>query len=156
LPDLVRAFQEGTTAIVRNPRSVRPWQHVLDCLSGYVSLAEGLLSGVATPGIFNFGPDPKLTLTVGEVADIAVLGLGGRAGWRSGKGQHPQETLFLTLDSSKSQSVLGWSQRVTAREAIHWTTEWSVRVFDGESALELTMSQISKWKGRSSTHELRN
>ena len=147
LPDLVQAFQVGTQAIVRNPQSVRPWQHVLDCLGGYISLAESLLSGAAQSGPFNFGPDSTTPLRVSDVAEIAESVWGRSASWKSKQTDQPHEAQFLILDSSKSHQVLRWSERLTSREAIEWSTDWSMKVFHGESAFDLTMGQISRWRG---------
>ncbi len=152
LPDLLHAFQSGTTALLRNPESVRPWQHVLDCLGGYISLAESLLSGEAESGPFNFGPDPRNPLRVIEVAEIAQSVWGDLSSWRPEPKDQPHESQFLILDSTKSQEVLGWSERLTSREAIAWSADWARRVFQGESALQLTLDQILSWSNLGPRH----
>ena len=152
LPDLVHAFQSGTKAILRNPESVRPWQHVLDCLGGYISLTESLLSGEAESGPFNFGPDPRNPLRVIEVAEIAQSVLGDFSSQMPETKEQPHESQFLILDSTKSHEFLGWSERLTSREAIAWSADWARRVFQGESALQLTLDQILSWSNLGPRH----
>ena len=145
LPDLVNAFASGQKGVVRNPNSVRPWQHVLDCLAGYITLTEALLSGKAKSGPFNFGPAPEVPLKVGEVAGIASTVWGESADWVIENRTQPLESKFLTLDSRKSKSVLGWSEKLSSIDAIQWSLEWSKREWTGESARSLTLEQLSKF-----------
>ena len=145
VPDLVRAFREGREAIVRNPNSIRPWQHVMDCLAGYIVLAEKLLAGDCDSGAFNFGPEPGLPLRVSEVASIAASEWGSQATWKIEDKDQPSESKHLLLDSSKSNSILNWSEKLSSREAIRWSTEWAMKVFEGEDALEVTLGQILRW-----------
>ncbi len=151
LPDLVKAFRDGQTAIVRNPNSVRPWQHVLDCLAGYVLLAEGLLSGNAENGAYNFGPDPEAPLQVGDVADLAATFWGGGASWLSKGLSNPDESHFLTLNSKRAKSILGWSEKLSPTDAISWTVDWENRKFRGEPAKAITLAQISGFASRKGT-----
>jgi CDP-glucose 4,6-dehydratase len=148
LPDLVRAFSDGQTAIVRNPNSVRPWQHVLDCLAGYVLLTEGLLSGEAENGAYNFGPHPQTPLQVGEVAEVAANVWGKEATWQTETVVQPQESHFLTLDSSKATSVLGWREKLPAHEAIRWSVDWSREQKSGRQAQALTLEQLTLFQSR--------
>jgi CDP-glucose 4,6-dehydratase len=148
LPDLVKAFRDGQTAIVRNPNSVRPWQHVLDCLAGYVLLAEGLLSGNAENGAYNFGPDPDSPLRVAEVTDIAEAVWGAAARWITEEQFQPHESEFLTLDSTKSKSVLGWKEKLSSAEAVKWSVEWSRDHSSGKQAKDLTLQQLAEFDSR--------
>ena len=148
LPDLVNAFAAGKPGAVRNPSSVRPWQHVLDCLAGYISLTEALLSGKAKSGAFNFGPSPEAPLDVNEVATLAASVWGQGAEWRIEGRDQPHESNFLILDSEKSKSILGWSEKLASKEAITWSIEWSKRESRGESARALTIEQLSAYLGR--------
>lgn len=142
LPDLVKAFAAGNRGVVRNPESVRPWQHVLDCLAGYISLTEALLSAKAEPGAYNFGPATDSPLRVSDVAGIAAFVWGPGAEWRAEESSQPRESKFLILDSEKSKSVLGWSEKLSSREAIQWSVEWSRRQSLGESARSLALEQL--------------
>jgi CDP-glucose 4,6-dehydratase len=148
LPDLVKAFGTGTTGRVRNPEFVRPWQHVLDCLAGYESLTEALISGKAKSGAYNFGPAPESPLKVREVASIAVSVWGESANWLAEKRNQPHESNFLILDSEKSNMALGWTEKLTSMEAIQWSIEWSKREWSGESARLLTLEQLSNFFAR--------
>jgi CDP-glucose 4,6-dehydratase len=148
LPDLVKAFASGKPGVVRNPNSVRPWQHVLDCLYGYITLAEALLSGKAKSGAYNFGPAPEAPLDVNEVATLAASVWGQGAEWRTEGRDQPHESNFLILDSEKSKSILGWSEKLTLKNAITWSIEWSKRESMGESARALTMEQLSAFLDR--------
>jgi CDP-glucose 4,6-dehydratase len=142
LPDLVKAFASGKPGLVRNPNSVRPWQHVLDCLGGYIALVEALLSGKAKSGAFNFGPAPEAPLQVGDVARIAAYVWGEPAEWVGDQRTQPHESKYLVLDSEKSKSVLGWSEKLSPQDAIQWSIEWSKRESMGESARAITMEQL--------------
>jgi CDP-glucose 4,6-dehydratase len=148
LPDLVKAFASGKPGVVRNPKSVRPWQHVLDCLAGYISLTEALLAGKSKPGAYNFGPAAEFPLQVGEVASIAASVWGGLAEWVVEERAQPHESNFLLLDSGKSKSVLGWSEKLTSKDAIQLSVDWSKRESIGESARALTLEQLSTFLAR--------
>jgi len=146
LPDLVKAFGDAQTATVRNPLSVRPWQHVLDCLAGYVLLAEGLLNGSAENGAYNFGPDPQSSLEVREVADLAATAWGNCASWHNEKNEQPDEAQFIFLDSKKASSVLGWSEKLTSKEAISWSVNWYRQLMAGTSAKAITLEQLAAFE----------
>jgi CDP-glucose 4,6-dehydratase len=148
LPDLVKAFAAGKPGVVRNPNSVRPWQHVLDCLAGYVSLVEGLLAGSAKPGAYNFGPAPEVPLQVEYVARTAAVVWGEDARWIVEQRDQPHESQFLTLDSNKSWGVLGWREKLTAQDAIEWSVEWSRRQFSGQSPRSVTFEQLSAFASK--------
>ena len=148
LPDLVHAFASGKQGTVRNPNSVRPWQHVLDCIAGYITLTEALLSGKAKSGAYNFGPAPESPLVVTEVANIAAYVWGHGAEWRTEEREQPHESKFLILDSEKSKSILGWSEKLSSIDAIEWSVEWSKRQWNGESARSLTLEQLSAYLAR--------
>ncbi len=148
LPDLVKAFASRKPGIVRNPNSVRPWQHVLDCLAGYITLTEALLSGKAKSGAYNFGPDPESPFTVNEVASLAVSVWGQGAEWRTEGREQPHESKFLILDSDKSKTILAWSEKLTSKDAITWSVEWASRELSGESARALTFEQLSSFRAR--------
>ncbi len=146
LPDLIRAFQKRETAFVRNPKSIRPWQHVLDCLAGYLALVDALLCGDAEPGAYNFGPSLSSPLSVSQVAEIAASAWGDDSSWQVMECKQPWESIYLDLDSMKSRAQLGWSERLTTEESIKWTIDWQLRNTKGDHARAITMSQISVFK----------
>jgi CDP-glucose 4,6-dehydratase len=141
LPDLLRAFSIGEVAHLRYPGAVRPWQHVLDCLNGYLALIEALVAGEGT-GAWNFGPSASSFRTVGEVADLASASWGPGASWTSVAGEHPHEAELLTLDASRAIDELSWSNRLQFDDAVSWTVEWSKKVGSGSDARAVTMEQI--------------
>lgn len=148
LPDLFKAFGEGQQALVRNPESVRPWQHVLDCIAGYVALAESLLEGRAETGAYNFGPAAEKPLRVKDVAQIAAKTWGKGASWVSEPRNQPHESQFLTLDSTKAKGVLNWEEKLDSEEAIAWSVDWSRRQFLGESARSLILEQLASFTAK--------
>lgn len=144
LPDLMRAFETGQVASVRNPSSTRPWQHVLDCLDGYVNLADALSNKKVESGAFNFGPDPKNPLTVETVANLASASWGHGASWTEQVQDLPSESPYLVLNSTKARSTLDWRDKLSPKQAIEWTVDWHQRVSQGTNPLDLVIEQISK------------
>jgi CDP-glucose 4,6-dehydratase len=126
VPDCVRALEAGRAIDVRNPSAVRPWQHVLEPLAGYLQLATRMLDGGgAFAGAWNFGPAPEDALTVQWVVD-RFLEEWGRGSWETAQAATPQphEAHLLTLDSSKAVARLGWAPRWDAGEAVRRTAAW--------------------------------
>lgn len=145
LPDLMRAFAEGRRARIRFPSAVRPWQHVLDCLNGYLLLSNSLLTGIGT-GAWNFGPPSQNVVSVGEVADIAAHLWGADARWEVDGDDHPYEAAFLTLDSTKARTQLGWRDKLGIEESIAWVVEWHQRVLSGENPRSVTEDQVNRFE----------
>jgi CDP-glucose 4,6-dehydratase len=150
VPDAVRAFRNNEPLRIRNPRSVRPWQHVLDPVLGYLLLAERLISdGQAFAQAWNFGPEPSSEVTVGEVADHLVRRWGVSARWCRDGGEHPHEAAYLRLDSSKAKTELGWRPLLPLEQSLDMTVEW-YRQFDAGGAMrEVTLKQIDSALDRS-------
>ncbi len=145
MPDLLRAFAEGRPARLRFPEAVRPWQHVLDCLNGYVLLVDALVDGRGG-GAWNFGPDPDSFRTVRDTADLAAAIWGEGAGWESDDEVHPHEAELLTLDATRARRQLGWSDVLGFEQAVAWTVDWHRRVQSGQSALDVTLDQIEEYE----------
>ena len=142
-PDLIHAFDASEPAQLRYPDAVRPWQHVLDCLNGYVLLVGALLErGQAAGGAWNIGPDPTAFRTVGDAASLAAARWGAGAAWTALNGDHPHEAALLTLDASRARQELGWHDRLDFEHAIDWTVDWAKRVRSGEPARDVTLAQI--------------
>lgn len=144
MPDLLRAFAAGAPARLRYPDAVRPWQHVLGCLHGYLLLVDVLLEGSGA-GAWNFGPDPDAFRTVGETADLAARAWGPGAAWTRDGGDHPHEAALLTLDASRARRELGWHDQLGFEDAVTWTVDWARRVAAGESARDVTLEQIEAY-----------
>jgi len=137
VPDCARALSAGRPLVVRNPDSVRPWQHVLEPLSGYLHLAASLLGDRSLAGPFNFGPDPLAARTVGEVADHFVSAW-GEGSWESPDlGEQPHEAAQLQLDIGKAERVLGWRPVWAFDDTIQRTAAWYRAYTGGEDATAL-------------------
>jgi CDP-glucose 4,6-dehydratase len=145
IPDLVESFSNGLVPKLRAPDSIRPWQHVLDCLNGYLTLIE-VMTQDKKEGIWNFGPDENQIRTVGDVASLGSRIWGLNPYWDLDKGQHPHEESILTLNSSKAFSELGWGNKLKFEESVFWTFEWYKNVRDGSDPLKETMNQIKKFE----------
>jgi CDP-glucose 4,6-dehydratase len=147
IPDLLAAFASGRPAEIRFPDAVRPWQHVLDCLNGYLVLVDALLDGRGA-GEWNFGPGPESFVTVAAVADLAVGFWGEGASWRRVEGDNPREAGLLALDSAKSESALGWRNALLFPASIEWTVEWHKKARAGKNARDVTLTQIAAFSNK--------
>jgi CDP-glucose 4,6-dehydratase len=142
LPDLINSFAVGKSPVLRFPQAVRPWQHVLDCLNGYLMISASLLNGSANQESWNIGPDEDSFVSVGKVADIAANAWGINVTWSQDDGNHPHEAGLLALDASRAKSELGWQNYLKFQDAIQWTVDWQKRFASGESALKISRDQI--------------
>ena len=124
VPDVMRAALEGRPARVRNPNAIRPWQHVLDPLHGYLTLAERLWTDPAKAGGWNFGPAEQDAIPVGKLTDLLVSQWGDGASWAADPGSHPHEANYLKLDCSKARSLLGWHPILPLPTALQWAVDW--------------------------------
>lgn len=146
IPDAMRAFASGQTLSIRHPDALRPWQHVLDPIAGYLLLAE---RGWAAPERFsqgwNFGPADHMTLSVGEV--IAALGdtLGPGFNWRQEPGDGLHEATLLRLDCAAAREYLAWRPQLDAADMLSWTAEWH-RGATAAQRSELVHGQIAAYR----------
>ena len=132
IPDCIRAaFNAGEEIVVRNPHSIRPYQHVLDCLFGYLLLAEKQYSKKTIEGAYNFGPDEEGCVSTGKLVELFCAAWGSGVSWRASVENGPHEANFLKLDSSKSKSVLGWKPHWDIKTAVEKTVEF-VKARTGE------------------------
>jgi CDP-glucose 4,6-dehydratase len=149
VPDCVRALSAGRTITVRNPSFVRPWQHVLDPLRGYLLLAERLSSGLpGAAGAFNFGPASGGQRPVRDVVGEVLSHWPGH--WRRQRGRPSVlEAPTLRLDSRRAREVLGWAPRWRFAESVQRTVEWYREARSPRAALEITRRQIADFRGGS-------
>jgi CDP-glucose 4,6-dehydratase len=147
IPDLINSYSTGVTPKLRAPNSVRPWQHVLDCLNGYLMLVNAVIEK-NVDGAWNFGPDEDQSKTVAEVADIAAKVWGVEKAWENDLGQHPHEASTLILNSNKARTELGWSDKLSFEETVEWTTNWYKNVDAGMDPLEETLKNIRDFETR--------
>lgn len=147
IPDAMRAFSEGQPLVVRNPSAVRPWQHVLEPLSGYLRLAEALSGATPPPAplAFNFGPSADDAVPVRVIADQIVARWQGAAAWKHDTSVQPYEARLLEVDSAKARSMLGWAPRWRLRDALDRTVDWYKAYYEGHDMQALTLKQIDEY-----------
>jgi CDP-glucose 4,6-dehydratase len=145
LPDLFRAIDLAKPLTLRYPQAVRPWQHVLDALSGYLVLAQALAQS-QTPGVaYNFGPPNESCWSVTNVVDAAQSAWGISSASQLAVHEPVRaESMSLRLDSSLAYQDLGWTTRLGTKQAIDWTVEWELAVRQGINAQQITCEQIER------------
>jgi CDP-glucose 4,6-dehydratase len=147
IPDVVRMVVAGEAPVLRNPGSVRPWQHVLDCLDGYLTVADALLRGEGS-GAWNFGPRPGEAVTVAEVVEAALAEWPRDSGWVHDETEQPHEAALLSLDSGRAVRELGWSNLLPYPDSLRWVISWHRAVTEGEDPREVTVRQVSEYLER--------
>jgi CDP-glucose 4,6-dehydratase len=146
VPDVVRAASAGAPVQVRNPRAVRPWQHVLEPLAGYIELAEKLfLQGGDYAQAWNFGPLEEDAVPVEKIVAEVIRLWGPPAAWKSDASANPHEAALLMLDSTKARARLHWRPRLRLQAALEWTVEWYRSQAKGADARKLTLDQIERY-----------
>ncbi|MES3026867.1 MAG: CDP-glucose 4,6-dehydratase [Pseudomonadota bacterium] len=144
--DIVRAGQAQGVTVLRHPEATRPWQHVLDCVAGYLVYLERLASDPAAPRALNFGPKPGgAEVTVGELATRATQALGAKP-WRHEPDPNSLEAKALGIDASLARQVLGFESRLDAPAAVEWTMDWYRAQAEGAEALTLAQDQIKRYE----------
>ena len=144
VPDIVRSLQLEKIIAVRNPNAVRPWQHVLEPLTGYLSLASQLTDAPANYSpAYNFGPLPNDHLKVGDLVSMAIQ-YWGKGQWNDVSDHHqPHEATLLQLDISLALNELQWKPKLSAADAIGWTMEWYKQ--PGDKQAIFTFQQIKTY-----------
>lgn len=146
LPDLVRSLASGHRTAIRNPQGVRPWQHVLDPLAGYLAHAEALAAGKDTPAALNFGPDSLSMRPVSELMARVLAHLPGHPGWDAVPSPGLHEAAVLRLDSARARADLGWRPRLDFEAAVDWTADWYAAHRDGQDMRRFTLEQIARYE----------
>ncbi len=149
IPDILKAYAQGQAVTIRSPRAIRPWQHVLEPLSGYLTLAERLYEdGSAFAEAYNFGPRSDDTQPVEWIVrELAGL-WGPGATWQIDAGEHPHEAHFLKLDISKAAHRLAWQPRLDLRQALQLTVDWARKLQAGADMRACTLTQIDDYQSR--------
>jgi CDP-glucose 4,6-dehydratase len=145
IPDLINGFIQKEPVLIRYPSAVRPWQHVLDCLNGYLILVDKMLNNKVT-GEWNFGPDERSFKDVRTVADYLKNRWGQGASWITDKKENPHEAELLALDATKAETQLNWHNKLSFEETLAWTLDWHKAVTAGANPLEQTQAQINKFR----------
>ena len=140
-----RAFMADAALRIRNPSAVRPWQHVLDPVLGYLRLAERLVEGGrAYAEGWNFGPATASEVPVSRVVDALARLWGGSARWEHDAGEHPHEAVYLKLDCAKASARLGWRPLIDLDQALELTVEWYRGLAAGVDMRALTLAQMQR------------
>lgn len=147
LPDLLRGFLTGNPVLIRHPSAIRPWQHVLEPLAGYLTLAERLLQGdVRFADAWNFGPRDEDAWPVSRIADAMAQRWGNSATWTRDNSESVHEAGYLKLDSSKARAELGWQSHLSLQVALEWLVDWYVAWHQGGEMQKITLSQICQYE----------
>jgi CDP-glucose 4,6-dehydratase len=145
IPDIMRAASAGSPIAIRRPDAIRPWQHVLEPLSGYLLLAERLWTDADLAAGWNFGPDPSDAQPVSHVVERVTALWPDALAWDIDPGPHPHEAGFLALDSTNAREQLGWAPRWHLDAALERIVEWHVGHRDGADLRALTLAQIERY-----------
>lgn len=149
LPDAMRAWLAGQPLVVRRPDAVRPWQHVLEPLAGYLTLAEKLWHDPSLASAYNFGPPPEAAASVRTVVQLAREALGRGDAIFQTAAEGPHESAWLALDSSKVAAVLGFKPRFDLTSSVARTVAWYCRQSRGEPAATLCAADIDAFEAAS-------
>lgn len=149
VPDVYRALHDGQPVRLRNPQAVRPWQHVLESLSGYLLLAQRLTEegGASLAEGWNFGPEETDARTVQSVVDQLIRRWNPPAHWEQDSGDHPREMRLLRLDSSRARQWLRWRPKLRLDDALDWTAEWYSVWHTGGDLRATTLAQLDRYAG---------
>lgn len=147
VPDIVRSLQSGRPIMLRHPNAVRPWQHVMEPLTGYLLLAQKLAQGVDVGGGWNFGPDPDEVKPVSAIAHAALCAWGADDALHTIEPSPEAEAATLLLDSTKAKEALGWRPRWSFDEAVIRTMDWYRAHAEGADMREITLAQIAAHQG---------
>jgi CDP-glucose 4,6-dehydratase len=144
VPDIIRSIQNETKLTLRNPESTRPWQHVLDCIYGYLLIAERAFEVEKVSSLINFNFGPDESLSVAKVLEVFEFELKQKIEVEFSRDTFPEKS-FLQLDSSKAKNELGWEATMSPIAAIKSTARWYRDFLAGENAYEITMREITEY-----------
>ena len=148
IPDILRALEKQRVVEIRNPHAIRPWQHVLEPLSGYLDLAKALYcNGERFSGAWNFGPEDSDALSVNKICEKLISSWGSNAEYQIQAGNHPHEAQYLKLDISKVKRELGWRPRWDLHKAIEMIVRWHKAFLNEECVISICEEQIIEFCG---------
>ena len=143
IPDILAAFEQGRKVDIRNPHAIRPWQHVMEPLRGYLTLAEQLFEhGPSFGEGWNFGPNDEDAKPVGWIVEQMAMRWGQDAQWQNDSGEHPHEAHYLKLDIAKARSRLNWHPALRLTDALALIVDWSRLRLAGADMREHTLRQL--------------
>ena len=147
IPDIIRAFIGNKAVVVRNPAAIRPWQHVLEPLDGYLALAERLWNeGAKFAEGWNFGPDETEAKPVSWIVEQMVRLWEGGARWELDETRHPHEAKYLRLDCTKAKRRLGWLPKLTLETSLRWVVDWYKHYREDADVRQITIDQINQYQ----------
>jgi CDP-glucose 4,6-dehydratase len=149
IPDVVRATLAGEVVQIRNPGATRPWQHVLNPLSGYLVLAQRLCEDPGAATAWNFGPPEEDARPVGWLLERLDALWPGGLGWNHDDAEHPHEARYLKVDSSRARAHLGWAPRWGLEQALTSIVEWYAALAAGEDMRAVTLAQLDAFQAPS-------
>jgi CDP-glucose 4,6-dehydratase len=150
VPDILRALEQQQPVSIRNPHAIRPWQHVLEPLSGYLQLAERLFAenGQNFAEAYNFGPREEDAKPVQWIVENMCKSWGSSAHWEQQAGEHPHEAHYLKLDISKAKARLGWQPKWSLETALAKIVEWHLARSQGADVRQLSLAQIQNYQAQ--------
>lgn len=143
VPDIWRAVRGGYELELRNPEATRPWQHVLDCLFGYLLYIEALAQDPDVPPALNFGPAGGHPPTVRDIAERILNAVSSSTRWAMSGNPGPREMLKLSLDTNLARTSIGWADHLTDEKLVDWTAEWYRAYAEGADMRAFTLQQIN-------------
>jgi len=147
IPDLMRGFAAGEKVAIRNPHAIRPWQHVLEPIRGYIQLAERLIAGEERfASAWNFGPSEEDARPVEWIACELAKQWSPAASWVVDEGVHPHEATYLKLDCARAHNLLGWRPALGLSDALRLIVEWSKQWQAGSDMQQITLGQIASYQ----------
>jgi CDP-glucose 4,6-dehydratase len=147
IPDILAAFEQGRKVDIRNPHAIRPWQHVMEPLRGYLTLAEQLfVHGPSFGEGWNFGPNDEDAKPVSWIVEQMAELWGSDAQWQIDTGEHPHEANYLKLDISKARSRLNWYPALRLKDALSLIIDWSKKRQAGVNMRQLTLAQLQAYQ----------
>ena len=147
IPDIIGAFEKNCLVNIRNPHAIRPWQHVLEPLRGYLTLVERLYEqGSVYAEGWNFGPNEEDAKPVGWIVEQLAAMWGNGAQWKIDIGEHPHEANYLKLDISKARTRLDWHPVLRLNDALNLIIDWAKQRQAGADLRKLTLNQINSYQ----------
>jgi len=147
VPDILTAFEQGKKVEIRNPHAIRPWQHVMEPLRGYLMLAEELFErGPIFAEGWNFGPNDEDAKPVGWIVEQMAALWGVDAQWQVDTADHPHEAHYLKLDISKARSLLDWHPALRLKDTLALIIDWSKQRQAGANMRQLTLAQLHDYQ----------
>jgi CDP-glucose 4,6-dehydratase len=149
VPDVLNSLMSNKPVEIRRPHAIRPWQHVLEPINGYLTIAENLHNdGLPFCGSWNFGPYETSEKTVSWVVNELYRCWGTDMEWHHDTRRYPHESTYLKLDSSKARALLGWVPRLDLQTALEWIVDWTRKFEEGVDMSTVTVKQIQRFAKR--------